>query len=448
MLYKYKQIIIKANKHNQQLGVSFTLRYIRQLIPVLFVLILCLLPVSAQWVGESNDDRNLLTYEVELRGGSLNFDRDKIVSSDIVCHSVFHPLSDGYIDVAAKFIEGGVECASIESHRVPVVWEITDMPGERRILTMDISDYRQDLFVTIRLLNNGSASVYIAADIDDTQYSVVGLTENLPTFEAKETHLENLTDVLIIDRLMEERAPSTAALIWTPAGHSLTKNGVGTGFTPAGPPMEPRIYCVVHEVFFDSRNDIPEQVGTWCVSYSWIMYKVYREDVSEAQIKSDLSYYNKKHDYIDGRSKIMGAYEIDTHGLANDEPDRPLMSYDSGWLYPSEVEDIWGDLGDYYVRPDSTIVLATACQSLWNTGESSGSEMGDAFMDFGAQAYVGATIDIPVAMDSWLEAFWWSLTYENESLEKAVDDANYIKNWSSDEMRLHPDTSGSGKMPN
>lgn len=416
--------------------------------PVLFVLMLCLLPISAQSVRESNEDQNLLTYEVELRGGSLNFDRDKIVSSDIVCQSVFRPLSDGYIDVAARFTEGGVECASVESHHVPVVWEMTDIPEERRTLTMDISDYRQGLFVTIRLLNNGSASVYIAADIDDTQYSVVGLTESLPTFEAKETHLEELTDARIIDKLTEERAPSTAALIWTPAEHSLTKYGVGTGFTPAGPPVTPRIYCVVHEVFFDDNNSIPEQVGTWCVSYSWIQYKVYREDVSEAQIKSDLSYYNKKHYYRDGWSKIMGAYEIDTHGMDNDEPDRPLLSYDLGWLYPSEVEALWGDLGDYYVRPDSAIVLASACQSLWNTDESSGSEMGDAFMDFGAQAYVGSTINLPIVMDSWTEAFWWSLTYENESLNKALDDANDEMNWSSDEMRLHPDTNGNGKMPN
>ncbi len=371
-------------------------------------------------------------------------------ANDVTGEVTLKPTAEHTLDVSVVFqTSSGIA----EKHvcGVSPIRETTKSDEGLEFVKIDVSSYRDGLFVDIRLLANGSAMVYVAADIDDTQYSALGLLSRPLTVPAVETRLEDVKDALAIRLLKEERVPSTSAVVIYNDRQKPLPNGPSC-YDPLYVPSGPRVYCLVHEVFFDDNNSVPEQVGAWCVSYSWVDYSVYREDVSEAQIKSDLQFYNKKHYTIDTRSRIVGAYEIDIHGdVDTDEPDRPLMTFDGGWLYPSEVESLWGPYSqDYYIRPDNTIMLASACQSLWNSGETSGSEMGDVFINYGATAYVGSTVNLPIVMDDWTEEFWWSLSYQDQTISDAISDANLAMGWArtSTYIQVYLSSYGTRRLPN
>ncbi|NWF94778.1 MAG: hypothetical protein HXY34_01415 [Candidatus Thorarchaeota archaeon] len=370
-----------------------------------------------------------------------------VTSETVECELVLTEYSSGHVDMYARLVSDAT-VAEITLDDIPVRGEVTIYADGSQSIKYDISDYDNGAFIDIAVPADGPTIVYLAADVGDTQYSVAGTVPFRPDIPCTEYHTQQLSTTDSRGHVSTAGIPSTEAAIMS-ARHENDKKIAP--FLPSYVPDRPKVYSIVHEVFFDSQNDVPEQVGSWCVDYSWVDYALYREAVSEAQIKSDLQYYNKKHYTIDSKSKIVGAYEIDTHGHSNDEPDRAFMTYDNGWLYPSEVQALWGPYSsDYYVRPDETIVLASACQSLWNTGENGESEMGDAFVNFGARGYVGSTFDLPLEMDPWTGEFWWSLTYQDQSISSAIYDANIAIGWAgtSYTMQVHLSSYGSRGLPN
>ncbi len=369
-----------------------------------------------------------------LNGNTLEYDDD--MAGELALEMEAEPNAGSSISVRFRCPSAEFTLESIMP-RTPIRREELIGPDGFHSTKLDISLYEIGVFIDIRWLSNGSASVYAALDIDDSQYSLVGIVPRMMKPEWVDTHTFYVNQPEVLESLTQEQLPSTSLVIRQTSQSK--DNPESHRVLPAYfPPSEPRVYCVVHEVFFDDNNSVPEQVGSWCKSYSWVDYSVYREDVSEAQIKSDLQFYNKKHYTIDYKSRILGAYEIDTHGNTDvSEPDRPLLTFDGGEITPSEVVNLWGPYSsDYYIRPDSAIVLASACRSLRDGGISDVSEMGDAFIDYGASAYIGSTLDTPVEMDEWTEEFWWSLTYEDETIGKAIGDANLAIGWQSTSSKI------------
>ncbi len=204
-------------------------------------------------------------------------------------------------------------------------------------------------------------------------------------------------------------------------------------------------YGLVHDVYtYGATQDITN-IPDWLEEYTFIDYGIYVSDPDEARIKSDLQYYNTKSYYLKV-SRECYAYHINTHGLTSlDEPDRALEAADGNWLYPSEIINLWGDYNGGTIYPHG-IIVAYACQSLVNEGESvSGSEMAKAFVDYGAEAFVGSTFDVPLSgtmNNDFIDAFWevaickWdysvsdAVSYTVQMLNLNSGDFNYYGNGS------------------
>lgn len=82
-------------------------------------------------------------------------------------------------------------------------------------------------------------------------------------------------------------------------------------------------------------------------------------------------------------------------------------------------------------------MLASACQSLWNTDETGGSEMGDAWTNYGASAYVGSTVDLPPYMDTFTREFWQSMCYQEQNVGASEVDASIAQGFGSHDMQVH-----------
>ncbi len=372
---------------------------------------------------------------------------------DAWCHlSLLRSDVEGCVDISLILST----CDSVQTigiQRVPVRCEVTMYSDGHMVTKYDISAYTHGVFLDVVRHPDDSYMTYVAADVNDSQFSVVGTLSVPIQIPYNEIVLQSRNDAVSVRRHTdaEQSLPSTDAIVTTHHPTLQTRPPYVQPM-PAADPSGPKVYALVHEAFFDENNTVPEQIGAWCVAYSWIDYSIYRERVSEAQIKSDLQFYNKKHYTIDSKSRIMGAYEIDTHGLTEvDEPDRALMTYDGGWLYPEEVKNLWGPYSnEYYIRPDETIVWAAACRSLFDSDENSGSEMGDAFIGYGARAYIGSIIKLPAVMDPWTQEFWWSLTYEDETINKAIYDANIAFGWAGTSfvIQVYLSEYGTRRLPN
>ncbi|MHA1673635.1 MAG: hypothetical protein ACTSYI_08395 [Promethearchaeota archaeon] len=149
---------------------------------------------------------------------------------------------------------------------------------------------------------------------------------------------------------------------------------------------------IVHNVAFGQYAIWPSEYMSWIENIENYMddcsqltgaYTFTRVDPYESQVKSDLQYYNKDYELSYFRDILL--YTIYAHGamLSTTWGMRPADPYDQPILTAAEVEDLWYDSGYYHVSPNDMIVLARSCWGMVNTN------MADAFVDYGATAFIG-----------------------------------------------------------
>ncbi len=214
-------------------------------------------------------------------------------------------------------------------------------------------------------------------------------------------------------------------------------------------------YGVAHEMYDSDKNHDVDKATylrqippNYWVPYSKISIGIYRWMPSEAQIKSDLQYYNK--DYIQaghGYVRDILAYNMLTHDLVNG-PEWEVFTwtqilwwwyqYASGYIYADEVSALWYHSYDpgldieVDVYPHGSIIFAHTCHG-WYCGDCIGGDprgptMAHAFCDYGADAFVGCEIGAPVfvpdseAPDPARICFWQSLCQDDETVEQALDE--------------------------
>lgn len=205
-------------------------------------------------------------------------------------------------------------------------------------------------------------------------------------------------------------------------------------------------YGIVHECF-DFGVSYPEDLpDDYWEPYTCIDIGIYRYLPSEATVKSDLQYYNK--DYVsmslNGYIRNIRAYTMGSHG----GPQWGVYQggIKVGTIYPNEISALWYHTFDGYydtdVYPWHAIVLVDVCYGYYNPEEGTNPTMAKTFVDYGADAFVGATITIPGASDTYMRAFWNDLCQNDETVEISTITLcqTYGGGWNlGDEWRIYGD---------
>jgi hypothetical protein len=166
------------------------------------------------------------------------------------------------------------------------------------------------------------------------------------------------------------------------------------------------------------------------------MYGLYRSSPDEPTIKSDLQFYNKDYTVYGGHGaggymRNIKAYAVYAHG--DETGERPTAWFiEEGWrrwLLPSKVADLWYSDFDPIqrifidVHPTDMILHATVCYGY--SLEGSPPYMAKAFVDYGAAAFVGATVLVPAAYnDLFTDNFWERLCQWDNTVKTATQ--NYV----------------------
>ncbi|MHA1112061.1 MAG: hypothetical protein ACTSRE_13215 [Promethearchaeota archaeon] len=184
-------------------------------------------------------------------------------------------------------------------------------------------------------------------------------------------------------------------------------------------------YGIVHNIADNVQLLFGEDIADKMAEASSIDYTLYRDGPSESTVKSDLQYYNKEDLTYDRK---IYAYHSFSHGT-----DTNADWYWPG-LFPSrlsaaEVENLWGYSGGNFYYPYYMLIKATNCHGMDPL------DMADAFIDYGANAYVGNTdtdynleeMDLDCDEDASHDGFWEALIDHGDTVSTARSDI--ISEW-------------------
>ncbi len=329
-------------------------------------------------------------------------------------------MPDGYCDIDLCF--NYLSCLEKESQNIPIVKKVSILPDRKQIVTLDISDYYEGTFLSIRFLVNKSLSLYVATEYDEIQYSshvlidseTIGLIKIRSLIDSyvqcKSSEIKNRT---IAEWFENENAPSTVPQV---RGLQESVSEVSGPFIPAGPPpREPRIYFLNHFMTVVESDWILD-IGQVLIDNSWITHEITRRDPTISQVKSDLKFCSKKYYYKpDWYSKTIGAYMVNAHGGYVSTTQEIYWSCNGADVFSSDIRSCWISTDTYYCRPDSCIITLLSCDSLHYT------TMGDAFMDYNARAYVGGPGTVHGNQNLFIEKFWGiNLAIGNTDIDYAL----------------------------
>ncbi|TFG29214.1 hypothetical protein EU527_16180 [Candidatus Thorarchaeota archaeon] len=342
------------------------------------------------------------------------------INSNVDGEITLRVQSDGYCDINVCF--NYLSCLKKESQDIPIIKKVLILPDEKQIVALDISDYFQGTFLSIRFLINKSLSLYVATEYEDIQYSAHVLIDNesVNSMEMKslvDSYVQSKSYIIsnrtIAECFENENAPSTVPQI---QGIPEPVSDLSGSFAPAGPPpREPRIYFLNHYMSNFTSSWILD-IGQVLIDYSWITHEITRRDPSISQVKSDLMFYSRKYYYKpDWYSRTLGAYMVNAHGTYDSQTQETLWFFADGFLDSSDIRSCWISTEDWYCRPDSCIITSLTCYGLFYT------TMGDAFVDYNARAYVGSNQTLPANMNLFIEDFWGdNLAIGNTDIDYAL----------------------------
>jgi len=408
---------------------------------MLIIVILGSIPfaIASQELGDGMESDVIITSS--LVGTSIDHE-SMTVNLNVDGEITLRVKSDGYCDIHLCF--NYLSCLEKESENVPIVKKVSILPDRKQIVTLDISDYYEGTFLSIRFLNNKSLSLYVATEYDEIQYSAhvlidsetIGLIEIRSLLDSyvqcKSNEIRNRT---IAEWFENENAPSTVPQV---RGLQDSVSKVTGPFIPAGPPpREPRIYFLNHFMTEAESNWILD-IGQVLIANSWITHELTRRDPTISQVKSDLKFCSKKYYYKpDWYSKTIGAYMVNAHGNYTGTQDVFWRCF-GGDVYASDITSCWISTDTYYCLPDSCIITILSCYSLYSTS------MGDAFMDYNARAYVGSPVTPGLNQNLFIEQFWGTnLAIGNTDIDYAL-----AHSWGGFEFDCYYTSCGVRTLPN
>ncbi len=328
-------------------------------------------------------------------------------------------------------------------NNIPVESEICKASEGLIVYTYEMEDPLEGFFMKVYMLNNNSW-VNLAFDGGSYQLSYDGILQ-------KGFSQSNLFSNQDLEQLLRE-SQEKGVQIYNERYLGELRGADGQYSTLS---ITQTQYGISHEGY-DFRIDYPSDLpDDYWEPYTCIDIGLHRMRPSESQVKSDLQYYNK-YRVIEGSgyNRDIRAYSMVTHG----GPEWDIfeifwfIQYRVDTIYPDEVEDLWYELtipheGIYiYVYPQDTIVMVDACFSYSDGGSPT---MAHAFVDYGADAFVGSTIEVPGDSDDFMYVFWESLCQDDETVSTATTNLcdTYGHNWNlGDEWKILG--SSSATIPN
>jgi len=204
-------------------------------------------------------------------------------------------------------------------------------------------------------------------------------------------------------------------------------------------------YGIAHECADFSTVNLAEDLpDDYWEPYTEIDYGIYRRTPTEAQVKSDLQYYNR--DSIPSYVRDIKAYAVYAHSNPGQNTNWLIREwwvwdwwpfighYVREWLTPSEVSSLW-----YYefqgqeirVYPTDMIIHATVCYGY--SGNDGIPHMAKAFVDYEAAAFVSATVGIPgLHNDEFTGDFWYDLCQSDKTVYQVTQSYISTHNYYND----------------
>lgn len=174
-----------------------------------------------------------------------------------------------------------------------------------------------------------------------------------------------------------------------------------------------------------------------------------RYNPTRATVLADIQYYSldvfKNYNFLYQRN--LRAYEIVCSSISTSVywklyGNKHLEGFSWTWDYygqitPSDIEDLWGtemqgNGEEWFYYPSDCIVLAYGSYT-WGATTLSNPDMGDAWVDYGADAFVGSICSISYSTaGDYSDDFWDALTTGNDDVEQATTDLCSEGGWTLD----------------
>jgi hypothetical protein len=204
-------------------------------------------------------------------------------------------------------------------------------------------------------------------------------------------------------------------------------------------------YGLIHECLDANEESQFDDIADDWETYTNIDVGIHRYNPTESQILADLQTYTRDiyRNSVHISARNLLAYEMVAEGESDDSNWKlwgnrhwTLFGYrwdEYGEIYPSEIEALWGgeqigsDLHIWY--PTDCIILAYSSHS-WGQYTHSNPNMGDAFVDYYADAFVGSITTISKSTTGdYSEVFWDVLSIDNDDVEDATRDLCTAGSW-------------------
>jgi len=410
--------------------------------------------IENQFIIEvDNEDFEMFSYNFPIFGYKLIANDINPFDWDTIGVLTLSQNTLDYVNISLK-----LECRDYHYFDIPILGQLYIDRHQNRLFIYTIEDYHQGFFMEIVIMAQRTY-INLAFDGEFCQLCYEGLVpEGYFTINPYLTQIIK-ANVLDVDNLLN---PELHEMSFTQLEtklktdqrnniHIYHKQPQEVSTSEATTSSSVTLYGVAHEKADHPSVNLAEQLGNnYWIPYSEIEVGVYRRKPSEAQIKSDLQYYNKDIYYSPQNYVIrdIKAYAIYAHG-SNDHPghetswvmvieDDPPFRVLS-WLDPYEISNLWynyydpGSGVEEDVHAFDMIIHATVCYGYAVT-TSGDPKMAKAFVNDGyAAAFVGATVSIPTLHnDQFTKLFWRFLCQNDRTVKKATQKYVWKHNYYDD----------------
>ena len=386
-----------------------------------------------------------LSMQTEIFGYRLDVSRDNPIKRDENAVIEILHLEDNIAEVIIKTGFGEFEFDDLFIEE-----ETIDDGNTRLMVRYEVENPRKGFFMEIHIMSD-LTRINVAFDDGDCQLSYDGIIrKGIMDYNTKNGNSVKSTELDLID--LETNEQEYIERIKTQQIENIQVNKRKTP-TLQGDMREGEApfykYGVVHESY-DFGVDYPEDLwDDYWDPYTSLDYGIYRYLPTEAQVKNDLQFYNTVYMNPYYTSRRIIPYTMGTHG--GPEWEIWIIVYimgepyqvEAGLIYPSEISDLWYNVGGTYCYSAESLVMVDVSYGYWFTVNEP--EMAEAFVDDGgADAFVGATISPPGDSDDYMNVFWDELSRLNEDVYDATDALcdEYGSPWNvGDEWRIYGDDS-------
>jgi hypothetical protein len=204
-------------------------------------------------------------------------------------------------------------------------------------------------------------------------------------------------------------------------------------------------YGLIHECLNANEESQFDDIADDWETYTNIDVGIHRYNPTESQILADLQSYTRDtyRNSVHISTRNLLAYEMVSDGdITNSNwklwGNRHWTIFGYRWdrygtITPSEIEALWGGEqfgSDLYIwYPIDCIILAYSTNS-WGRYTYSNPDMGDAFVDYDAAAFVGSIVSISKSTTGdYSDDFWDVLSIDNDDVLDATEALCDVGSW-------------------